>query len=99
MQRMFEKSSDRAAAVANGDPTPPHVRSCSSGQVSKTKSLAIEVLDDRIGIFVVVGGRRSVDQLGSIDSWIRRFVVVERLLDAEDVQGRDIAAVRRVFKR
>ena len=95
---MFEKSPDRVVVVANGDPTPPLVRVNGSGPVSKTESLAIEVLDNRVGIFVAVGSRSSVDQLGAIDRWIRRFVVVERLLDAKDVQGRDIAAVSCVFK-
>jgi hypothetical protein len=98
VQRMFEKSPDRVVVVANGDPTPPHVRASGGGLVSKTESLAVEVLDDRVGIFVAVGSRSSVDQLGAIDRWIRRFVVVERLLDAKDVQGRDIAAVSCVFK-
>jgi hypothetical protein len=99
VQRMFEKSPDRVAVVANGDPTPPNVRASGGGPVSKTESLAVEVLDDRVGIFVTVGSRSSVDQLGAIDPWIRRFVVVERLLDPNDVQGRDIAAVSCVFKR
>jgi hypothetical protein len=98
VQRMFEKSPDRVVVAANGDPTPPHVRASGSGPVSKTESLAVEVLDDRVGIFVAVGSRSSVDQLGAIDRWIRRFVVIERLLDAKDVQGRDIAAVSCVFK-
>ena len=98
VQRMFEKSPDRVVVVANGDPTPPLVRVNGSGPVSKTESLAIEVLDNRVGIFVAVGSRSSVDQLGAIDRWIRRFIVVERLLDAKDVQGRDIAAVSCVFK-
>jgi hypothetical protein len=99
VQRMFEKSPDRVVVVANGNPTPPHVRASGSGPVSKTESLAVEVLDDRVGIFVAVGSRGSVDQLGAIDRGIRRFVVVERLLDAKHVQGRDIAAVSCVFKR
>jgi hypothetical protein len=65
VQRMFEKSPDRVAVVANGDPTPPNVRASGGGPVSKTESLAVEVLDDRVGIFVTVGSRSSVDQLGA----------------------------------
>lgn len=96
---MFEKSSDRVAVVANGDSTPPLVRARRSGPVSKMESLSVELLDDCGGIFVSVGGRSSVDQLGAIDCWVRRFVVIERLLDTKGVQGRDIAAVSCVFKR
>ena len=62
VEGVFEQSPDRAPFLADGDSPAPVGRSRSSGAGGEMTSLAVELIDDDVGILLPVGRGTRFDQ-------------------------------------